>query len=371
MRPQVIQGVTMNPGATKRMQPSRTSLSLSLSPESYELRKELAKVAVLSIVGGHVNEVSMLGVIPSIINAKLAGPVMPLNETFFLIPFSSQEEVQEVVKLGKFDVVTKDGPCRLNLAHWTVEIGAEGRAAGEGQWVHIWNLPLHGWCWNVIEQVLKPVGELITLSKVTVPHKRFLTVLVRRRLGMALPLELELPFGIRKYQVLITRKHSIMPKFSREGGRYFLSGVEEEGAGQQLGNRFTHEVSSNDKGKQKSGTSPSAAGVAEEETQGPGSDGLREHSGRLDRVQQRLGGVTILQRRPSAGDGEGSRAETLPPLVERSSHGADEDREPPVERSSREGNESSGPDQSVVADRTVGLRGRTSSQGRARSSERS
>lgn len=35
---------------------NKASLSLSLSPESYELREELAKVAVLSLVGGYVNE---------------------------------------------------------------------------------------------------------------------------------------------------------------------------------------------------------------------------------------------------------------------------------------------------------------------------
>lgn len=76
-----------------------------------------------------------------------------------------------MVKLGTFEALTKDGKCKLNVAHWTAELGASGRAGGEGQWVSIWNLPLHGWCWNIIEQVLKPVGELIALLKVTEPHK--------------------------------------------------------------------------------------------------------------------------------------------------------------------------------------------------------
>lgn len=133
LSPQVSQGVVMDLGAVKRMLPNRTSLSLSLSPEIYDLRKELAKVAILSIVGGTVNEASVLEVIPSIINAKIAGLIMPLNGTFFLVPFSSKEEVREVVKLGKFDAVTKDGLCMLNLAHWTEEIGAEDHAADEGQ----------------------------------------------------------------------------------------------------------------------------------------------------------------------------------------------------------------------------------------------
>lgn len=85
---------------------------------------------------------------------------------------------------------------------------------------------------------------------------------------MSLPLELEFSFGMRKYQALITEERGILPKFSREGGRYVLPGLEEEGVGQQLGSRFTHQVPSADKGKQKIGTSPVDVGVADEETRG-------------------------------------------------------------------------------------------------------
>lgn len=122
----------------------RETLSLSLSPESYDLRDELAKLSVLTIVGGFVNEGSILEIIPSIINVKLAGPIVPLNEFSFLLLFDNKEVVREVVKMGTFEARTKDGLCKLNLAHWTAEIGALGRATGEGHWVNIWNLPLHG-----------------------------------------------------------------------------------------------------------------------------------------------------------------------------------------------------------------------------------
>lgn len=122
------------------------SLSLSLSPESYDLREELAKIVVLSIVGAFVNEESVLEIIPSIINAEQVGSIVPLNELFFLLPFDNREEVREIVKLGMFEARTKDGMYKLNLAYWTAEIGALGRATGEGHWVNIWNLPLHGWC---------------------------------------------------------------------------------------------------------------------------------------------------------------------------------------------------------------------------------
>lgn len=116
---------------------SLASLSLSLSPESYELREKLAKVAVLSMVGGHVNKGSMLEILPSILNTKMAGPVVPLNETAFLLPFENRNEVRKVVKLETFDVMTKDGKCTLNMAHWTVELGVAGRPEGDGQWVLI------------------------------------------------------------------------------------------------------------------------------------------------------------------------------------------------------------------------------------------
>lgn len=156
-------------GGTKQVG-NHASLSLSLSLESYELREELAKVTVLSLVRGNVNEGSVLEVKPSVIATKIAGPIVPLNESSFLIPFENRNKMREVVKLGTFDVMIKDGKCTVNLAHWMAELGALGRADGDGQWVKIWNFPLYGWCWSVIERVLRPVGELIALSKMTEPH---------------------------------------------------------------------------------------------------------------------------------------------------------------------------------------------------------
>lgn len=97
-----------------------------------------------------------------------------------------------------------------------------GRADREGQWVSIWNLPLHGWCWEVIEGVLRYVGKLITLSKISEPHKRFLTVLIRRRRSVALSLELDFSFGMRRYQVLIVEERGVLPWFNLEARRYVL-----------------------------------------------------------------------------------------------------------------------------------------------------
>lgn len=159
--------------------PRRVVLSLVLSLEINVTRDELAKVAVLTVVSGYVNVHSVLEVAPTLINRQLAGPITPLNEDAFLVPLASRDEVKEVCKLGTFSVATKDGPCTLRLAPWTTELGADGRASGEGLWVLVWNLPLHAWSWNVIAEVMRPVGELVALSHASTSHKRFLSVLVR------------------------------------------------------------------------------------------------------------------------------------------------------------------------------------------------
>lgn len=56
----------------------------------------------------------------------------------------------------------------------------------------------------------------------TIPHKRFISSLVRRRHGVSLPLELDLRIGMRKYQILITRDSGDFPQFRCELGRYVL-----------------------------------------------------------------------------------------------------------------------------------------------------
>lgn len=61
----------------------RVLISLLLSPEVSTTREELAKVAILSIVDGHVNDSSVLEVAPALINVQLAGPITPLNECTF------------------------------------------------------------------------------------------------------------------------------------------------------------------------------------------------------------------------------------------------------------------------------------------------
>lgn len=116
---------------------SRPALSIALTPDSEKLREELARVAVLSLVEGVVNESNLLAVLLSILNRKLAGPITPLNDCSFLLPVKSREEVKELCKLGSFVTSTKDGPCKLSISPWSAELGAAGRASGDGLWVHI------------------------------------------------------------------------------------------------------------------------------------------------------------------------------------------------------------------------------------------
>lgn len=81
-------------------------------------REELSKVAILSIVDGHVNDSSVLVVAPALINVPLAGPITLVNEFNFLVPLASRAEVKEVCKLGTFTASTRDGICRLRLVPW-------------------------------------------------------------------------------------------------------------------------------------------------------------------------------------------------------------------------------------------------------------
>lgn len=140
-----VQELRQVPTASLRPTPNRVSLSLPLTPESSELREELARVAVMSLEERFVNKASIQEIIPSILKRDLLEPITPLNNCAFLVLLTNREEVKEVCKMESFKVATKDAPCVLKLAPWLAELGAMGRASGDGQWVSLWNLPLHAW----------------------------------------------------------------------------------------------------------------------------------------------------------------------------------------------------------------------------------
>lgn len=183
-------------------------------------------MVVLSLIEGFVNDSNLLTVLPSIINRELTGPITPLNDCAFLLPMKSREEVKDLCRLGTFAASTEDSPCKLQVSPWSAEMGAVGRKSREGQWIHIWNLPLHAWCWSIIAKVLSPVGELVAISQAELPHIYFISVLVRRQAGVALPLELDFNMGMRKYQVLFMDDRGALPVFRRDMGRYVLTAKE-------------------------------------------------------------------------------------------------------------------------------------------------
>lgn len=119
----------------------------------------------------------------------------------------------------------------------------------------------------MIVEVLKPVGDVISFSNASVPYKRFLMVLVRRRFNVSLPVEIDFSFGMRRYKVIVTSERSTFPKFRRELGRYVLPSLMEEGdvelgSTSQLkvgptpaapAHSFSHEVAREEKGKDLAG----------------------------------------------------------------------------------------------------------------------
>lgn len=224
------------------------AVSLPVLPEVATTREELEKVAILSIVDGAVNESSVMDVVPAVLNIQLAGPITPFNECDFVVPLKSRAEVKEICKMGTFKASTKDGVCSLRLAPWSAELGAEGRASGNGQWLHIWNLPLHGWSWGIISEVLRPTGELVAISQAATSHKRFISVLVRCRASISLPLEFEVSLGMRRYVVVVTSDRCSLPVFNRELGRYVVTEAEAKSDPDGV-QRAVHGPSCEDKGK--------------------------------------------------------------------------------------------------------------------------
>lgn len=86
----------------------------------------------------------------------------------------------------------------------------------------IWNLPLHAWSWSIIAEVSRPMGELVVLSQEELPHKQFISALVRRRAGVSLSLDLEPSLGMHKYLVLFTRDKGTLSVYCQELGRFAL-----------------------------------------------------------------------------------------------------------------------------------------------------
>lgn len=229
----------------------RSTLSLPLSPEIAVVREELAKVAIRTILSGFVMDASLEEVLPMVINFSLAGPLTPLNDNTYLVPLLSRAEAKEVCKMREVQFRIKEGLCSAKLEPWSAELGAIDRASGDGQWVRIWNLPMHGWCWSVILEVLKTIGEQVSLSQEFKTNKRFISALVHRRVGVSLPVELELSLGIRRYMVILMVDKGPQPVYCVDLNRFILPDVRHDGEfASSLLRRATHEIAPGEKGKQ-------------------------------------------------------------------------------------------------------------------------
>lgn len=84
----------------------------------------------------------------------------------------------------------------------------------------------------MILEVVKIVGELVSLSQELKTNKTFISALVRRRKGVILPVKLDLSLGMRRYQVLLTDDRGDHPKFWPDLGRFVLP---KERPGEKLG----------------------------------------------------------------------------------------------------------------------------------------
>lgn len=99
-------------------------------------------------------------------------------------------------------------------------------------------------------EVVRSVGDLVALSHASTPHKYFISALVHRRVGISLPVELDLSLGMRRYSVLITGERESHPLFRRELGRYVLPEPGMEVASKLPDRRYTDEIPRMEKGKQ-------------------------------------------------------------------------------------------------------------------------
>ena len=106
-----------------------------MSLEISKLRDNLELVAVLYTVSNQISIQVLEEVMPSVLNTKIVGLITPLNDSAFVIPLASIEEVKEVCKLGEVDLSSKQGACHLSITPWLAEIGTMGRASDAGEWI--------------------------------------------------------------------------------------------------------------------------------------------------------------------------------------------------------------------------------------------
>ncbi|XP_039136834.1 receptor-like protein EIX2 [Dioscorea cayenensis subsp. rotundata] len=167
---------------------------------------------------------------------------------------------------------------------------------------------------HIIADVVRAARELVALSQATVPHKRFITALVRLRARISLLLEVDLSLGMSKYHVLIAEDRGEFMKFHRDLGRYVLPEVRNKAETlSPATHRFTHEISPEMKGKVHDLKS----------SMEPQSKKAVEHCSRLSDRMLVSPVRTAKQDQPSAIISAGKVNEVVMPVVEHCFHGGD------------------------------------------------
>ncbi|XP_039139731.1 uncharacterized protein LOC120277049 [Dioscorea cayenensis subsp. rotundata] len=238
------------------LHPQKVNLLLSLTQETTKLRKDLAKIIVIEIISGQTSDEILLEFLPGVLNTPRVDAVYEFRGNSFLATLCREEEAIKASKVPELSLPSKMGPCVISISPWTVEVGFVGSASGKGQVLLIWNLPLHAWTWPVLVEILKPIGELVTIPQLSKPHKSFLSVFVRCHQRTSLPFEVSLSFGMRRFIVLITDNWLPFPTFRNDLEKFCYSSASLEceiDSEAPRGPRFTHEVPREANGKDTKG----------------------------------------------------------------------------------------------------------------------
>lgn len=144
--------------------PRKSVVSSSVSPEVNKLRDDLSKLIIININSGFISANALQEALAELLGAQHVGPVSHFRGDSYIVSLPSLEEVKMACNLGEFEVSSNFGQCKISFTPWTGDVASEGAARGTGTWVNIWNLPLHCWCWQVVVDILRPIGELVAIS---------------------------------------------------------------------------------------------------------------------------------------------------------------------------------------------------------------
>lgn len=138
--------------------------------------------------------------LPQSLNTDQCENITSFGDGFILL-LSTARAVAAIVKKSSITVNPNLGQCNPSLAYWTPEFGSHDIAAKNYNWVRMTNLSLHCWNWNLIVEVLRPLGDLIFVQKREDISLEHLRALVSLQAQVNFPLEIIIDVGIRSFKV--------------------------------------------------------------------------------------------------------------------------------------------------------------------------